>query len=85
MRTSLSLGTRGKLSKKVKRSLVIASFGFISIALAEVVPTPSVENSFGHGNRKNNTEQLITSEKKQRLELEDKELLTLIEIILKYT
>jgi hypothetical protein len=44
-----------------------------------------VEKPFGHGNRKNTTEQLITSEKKQRLKLEDKELLTLIEIILKYT
>lgn len=32
MRNSLTLGTRGKLSKRVKRSLVIASFGFIAIA-----------------------------------------------------
>jgi hypothetical protein len=46
---------------------VIASFGFISIALAEVVPTPSVEKPFGHDNRKNNTEHLITSEKNRGL------------------
>jgi hypothetical protein len=32
MKNSLSLGTRGKLSKNIKRSLVVASFGFIQIS-----------------------------------------------------
>jgi len=31
MRSSLTLGTRGKLSSRVKRTLVIASFGFIQV------------------------------------------------------
>jgi hypothetical protein len=66
MRSSLTLGTRGKLSSKVKRTLVIASFGFIEIS--NVVPGGggSNDSSGVNENIKNSLNQRVLSTIKQR-------------------
>jgi hypothetical protein len=81
MRTSLSLGTRGKLSKNVKRALIIASFGFIALSIPKVIRNGGLSSSYEYESKYEETHQ---DRVKKRIKTDDIELIMILKIMLKY-